>query len=82
MFKPLFIPRLNDDDKDADGTLPVEEGPNDDPKTEDEEVAIALVCGGDWFMPDHEIPDVVDLWGIVIMPTLEKPFDTDGVADD
>lgn len=81
MFSPLPIPILNDDDKDGDGTFPDNDGPNDDPKTDDEEVAIALVCGGDWFIPDHEIPDVTDLCGMVIMPTLEKPLDIDGLAD-
>ena len=61
MFNPLLKPTLNDDDKDADGTFPDDEGPNDDPKTEDEEVGTALVCGGDCFIPDQEIPEVADL---------------------
>ena len=72
---------MNDADKDADGMLPDEVDPKDDPKTEEEDVANALVCGGDCFTPDQEIPEVTDLCGMVIMPALEKPLDTDGFAD-
>ena len=76
-LKPLATPTLNVEDKDVEGMLTVEEDPNDEPNT-DEDDATARVWGGDWLTPDHEIPEVVGLWGSVIMPTFEKPLDTAG----
>ena len=81
VLNPLLIPMFNELEREVDGRVADEDGPNDEPKTEEEEVGTALVCGGDWFTPDQEILDVTDLCGMVIMPTLEKPLDTCGFPD-
>ena len=74
MFKALLIPTLNDDDNDTAGKPADICGPKEEPNTEDDEDTAALVCGGDWLIPDHEMPEVC-LCGSVIIPALEKPFD-------